>query len=290
MRDNPTDQSIRPIVPMRKVIALFRSCCDIVSIMARGQNRVLITGGGGGLGRAMARLFARIGNQVVVVSRNTSSLEAVVAEITAEGGYAFALPCDVARKEQVEWLATKVQAQLGPVEVLINNAGIAPAVSFVEMPDSLWDEVIRVNLTGTYNCCKVFLPQMIGSRWGRIINIASTAARVAYSHVSAYASSKHGVLGLTRSLALESAKWGVTVNAICPGYLDTELTRKGAEAMAQKTGKTPSEVLAMFAQRSPQKRLIAAEEVAALAALLASERSGGITGQAINVDGGAVMA
>lgn len=238
----------------------------------------------------MGGRFARNGNQVVLVSRNASRLKTTVAEITAQGGHALALPCDITQREQVGWLAHKVQDEVGAVEVLINNAGIAPAVSFLEMPDSLWDEVIRVNLTGTYNSCKVFLPQMIHSRWGRIINIASTAARIAYPHVSAYASSKHGLLGLTRSLALESAKWGVTVNAICPGYLDTELTRKSATAMAQRTGKTTSEVLAMFAQKSPQKRLITTAEVAELAVFLASEISAGITGQAIHVDGGAVMA
>jgi NAD(P)-dependent dehydrogenase (short-subunit alcohol dehydrogenase family) len=157
------------------------------------------------------------------------------------------------------------------------------------MEDRLWDEILRVNLTGTYHSCKAFLPGMIDRGWGRIINIASTTAKVAYSHVSAYTASKHGVLGLTRSLALETAKLGVTVNAICPGYVDTESTRENARRMAEKTGKPVEQILKLFADSAPQKRLIAPEEVAGLALMLASEKSGGITGQAINVDGGAVM-
>jgi NAD(P)-dependent dehydrogenase (short-subunit alcohol dehydrogenase family) len=253
------------------------------------QRVVLITGGGGGLGRALARSFARNGGPVVITSRNKDRLESVAAEINREGGHALALSCDVGQKDAVEHLASDVENQVGSVEVLINNAGIAPAVSFLEMPDSLWHEVLNINLSGTYNCCKTFLPAMIRSRWGRIINIASTTAKVAYSHVSAYTSSKHGVLGLTRSLALESAKSGVTVNAICPGYLDTPLTHKSAALMAQKTGKTVGEVINIFAGTSPQNRLIAPEEVASLALLLASEKAAAITGQAINVDGGAVM-
>ncbi|HEU4342303.1 MAG TPA: SDR family NAD(P)-dependent oxidoreductase [Candidatus Binatia bacterium] len=253
------------------------------------QRVVLITGGSGGLGRALARSFARNGSPVVITSRNKSRLEAVAAEINREGGHALALSCDVGQKDAVERLASDVENQVGSVEVLINNAGIAPAVSFLEMPDSVWHEVLNINLSGTYNCCKTFLPAMIRSRWGRIINIASTTAKVAYSHVSAYTSSKHGVLGLTRSLALESAKAGVTVNAICPGYLDTQLTHKSAVLMAQKTGKTVAEVINIFAGTSPQNRLIAPEEVASLALLLASDKAAAITGQAINVDGGAVM-
>jgi NAD(P)-dependent dehydrogenase (short-subunit alcohol dehydrogenase family) len=144
---------------------------------------------------------------------------------------------------------------------LICNAGVAPAASFLEMRDELWDDVLRVNLTGTYYCCKAFLPGMIRSGWGRIITIASTAAKVPYSHVSAF----------------------------CPGYVDTESTRKNAQLMAEKTGKNVTEILTLFAKSSPQNRLIGPEEVAALALMLASEKAGGITGQAINVDGGAVM-
>jgi NAD(P)-dependent dehydrogenase (short-subunit alcohol dehydrogenase family) len=157
------------------------------------------------------------------------------------------------------------------------------------MPESLWHETLQTNLTGVYNCCRVFLPGMLDGGWGRIINIASTTGKVGYSHVTAYSASKHGVLGLTRSLAVEFARRNVTVNAICPGYLNDELTHQNARRMARSTGKSADDVLALFAASAPQKRLIEPKEVAALALLLAGEESAGITGQAINIDGGAVM-
>jgi NAD(P)-dependent dehydrogenase (short-subunit alcohol dehydrogenase family) len=131
---------------------------------------------------------------------------------------------------------------------------------------------------------------MIRAKWGRIINIASTTAKVGFSHVTAYTASKHGLLGLTRSLALETARAGVTVNAICPGYVDDERTRENAKIMAEKTGKSASDILKLFAASAPQNRLIAPEEVASLAVLMASEKLGAMTGQAVSVDGGAVMA
>ncbi|HEY7321063.1 MAG TPA: SDR family NAD(P)-dependent oxidoreductase [Candidatus Binatia bacterium] len=250
---------------------------------------VLVAGASGGIGEAIATEFARAGAFVVVSSRNEEKLQTLVKRLRHAGSQALALCCDVADRKQVVALGAMTAQKAGTVQILINSAGIAPAVGFLEMADAVWDDVLRVNLTGTYNCCKTFLPGMIQSGWGRIINVASTTAKVAYSHISAYTTSKHGVLGLTRSLALETAKRGVTVNAICPGYVDTELTRENARRMAEKTGKTTDAILQLFAESSPQKRLIAPEEVAGLALMLASEKAGGITGQAINVDGGAVM-
>lgn len=250
---------------------------------------VLVTGGGGGIGRSLALAFAAEGGQVVVTGRTKARLDDVANEIQRLGGKACSLTCDVTRKPAVEALKTQIESKLGAVQVLVNNAGLAPAVAFLDMEDRLWEEVFNVNLTGTYNCCKVFVPGMIASGWGRIINIASTVAKVAYSHISAYTASKHAVLGLTRALALEVAKTGVTVNAICPGYVDTELTLNNAKSMAEKTGKPLEEILGLFKRTSPQNRLIDPAEVAEMAVMLASESAGGITGQAINVDGGAVM-
>jgi 3-hydroxybutyrate dehydrogenase len=250
---------------------------------------VLITGATGGIGQSLAAEFARAGAMVVISSRNDDKLQALAQRLKRDGGQTLGLSCDVAKREQVQALGAMIVEQVGTVQILINNAGVAPAASFLEMTDLVWDDVLQVNLTGAYNCCKTFVPAMMQAGWGRVINIASTMAKVAYSHVSAYAASKHGLLGLTRSLALETAKLGVTVNAICPGYVDTELTRENARRMAEKTGKNVDDILRLFAESSPQKRLIAPEEVAALALLLASAKSGGITGQAINVDGGAVM-
>jgi NAD(P)-dependent dehydrogenase (short-subunit alcohol dehydrogenase family) len=250
---------------------------------------VLVTGAGGGIGRAIALAFATQGSHVTVTGRTQATLDAVAEEIRRTGAEAFPRICDVTQKTQIERLKEEISSRFGPVQVLVNNVGIAPAAGFLEMQDSLWEEVMRVNLTGTYNCCKVFLAEMLASRWGRIINIASTVAKVAYSHISAYVTSKHAVLGLTRALALETAKFGVTVNAVCPGYVDTGLTRRNALLMAEKRGKPFDDSLEILASTSPQKRLIEAAEVAHLVLMLASESAKGITGQAINVDGGAVM-
>jgi NAD(P)-dependent dehydrogenase (short-subunit alcohol dehydrogenase family) len=250
---------------------------------------VLVTGGSRGIGRSIALAFAPQGSHVAVAGRNEASLNSVAEEIRSLGAQPLPLTCDVTARQEVEALWEKIRKRFGPVQILINNAGMAPAVSFLEMEDSLWDEVLKTNLTGTYYCCKIFLPEMIASGWGRIINIASVVAKVAYSHVSAYTTSKHAVLGLTRSLALETARAGVTVNAVCPGYVDTPLTLSNAKLMAEKTGKRVEDILKMFAKSSPQNRLISPEEVADLAVMLASKSAAGITGQAINVDGGAVM-
>lgn len=251
---------------------------------------VLVTGGSGGLGKAIARAFAARGHRVVVVARDQARLQSTAADISASGGRVLPLRCDVTDREQVHSLAAEIASRWGAVQVLVNNAGIARAARLIDMADELWDDTLATNLTGAYNCCKVFLPAMIKAKWGRIINIASTTAKVGYSHVTAYAASKHGLLGLTRSLALETATQGVTVNAICPGYVDDERTRENARLMAEKTGKSAEEVLRIFASSAPQNRLIAPDEVASLALLLASETLSGMTGQAINVDGGAVMA
>ena len=149
---------------------------------------------------------------------------------------------------------------------------------------------MRVNVSAAYNCCKTFLPAMIDARWGRIINIASTVARIAYPGISAYATSKHAILGLTRALAMETARLGVTVNAVCPGYVNTELTRENARRLAAKRGESVDQALALMAASCPQRRLIEPEEVAYVTLALASDRAVGITGQAIQVGGGAGMA
>lgn len=258
-------------------------------MIALSDRVVLVTGGSGGLGRCLARAFARQGYRVAITARDAEKLRAAAEEIGDPEFAVLSLPCDIRYRDQVESLSEELRTRLGPVQVLINNAGIACAMSFLDMSDSLWNETLETNLTGAYHCCKAFLPGMIESGWGRIINIASTAGKVGYPHVTAYASSKHGLLGFTRSLALETARLKITVNAICPGFIDDERTRDNARRMAEKTGKSVEEILALFAGSAPQDRLIQADEVASLALHLASEDSGGITGQAINVDGGAVM-
>jgi 3-hydroxybutyrate dehydrogenase len=250
---------------------------------------VLVTGGGSGVGAAIARQFGDCRCRVVITSRDGTRLGTAADKMAQHGAQIRGIVCDIRRRDQVRRLRDAIGEFWGNVQILVNNAGVARAVSFAAMSDETWDQTLDTNLTGAYNCCKVFLPAMVEAKWGRIINIASTTAKVGYSHVTAYAASKHGLLGLTRSLALETARIGITVNAICPGYIDDERTRENARIMADKTGKSVDDILRLFASTAPQNRLIKAEEVASLACLIAAPEMSGMTGQAINVDGGAVM-
>src|SRR5258706_545260 len=163
---------------------------------------ILVTGASGGLGAALARGFGCQRYRVVISGRSREKLQAVADGIARNGGQVLAIANDVTQRVQVKALAEEIQQRWGAVQILINNAGIARAASFSEMSDGQWDDTLATNLTGAYNCCKAFLPAMLQAKWGRIINIASTTAKVGYSHVTAYTASKHGLLGLTRSLAL----------------------------------------------------------------------------------------
>ena len=251
---------------------------------------ILVTGAARGIGKAIALAFAAERNRLVITGRTSVAIEKIAAEIRASGAEVLASPCDVTDKLQVTDLRHRIEKHFGTVQILVNNVGIAPAARFLDMSDNLWDEVMRVNVSAAYNCCKTFLPAMIDARWGRIINIASTVARIAYPGISAYATSKHAILGLTRALAMETARLDVTVNAVCPGYVNTELTRENARRLAAKRGESVDQALALMAASCPQRRLIEPEEVAYVTLALASDRAVGITGQAIQVDGGAVMA
>ena len=250
----------------------------------------LITGGGRGIGRAIALAFAKEGARVAVTARTETELEAVAAEIRALGREALAVPCDVGERAQVDDAVRRVADGLGPVEILVNNAGIAVSAKLQDTDDALWERHLRVNLTGAFLVTRAVLPGMLAARWGRIINIASIAGRQGYPLIAAYAASKHGLLGLTRALAQEVVAAGVTVNAICPGYVATELTWAGARNIQKRTGRAYEEAVQALAAFSPQKRLIEPEEVAALAVLLASDEARSVTAQAWNVDGGAVQA
>ena len=241
----------------------------------------LITGGGRGIGRAIALTFARQGARVAVAARTREQVETVAQEI---GDNAVALVCDVSNPDQV----AEIFADIKP-EILVNNAGIAESATFVSTSDEMWQRHIAINLSGTFYCTRAALPAMLKKGWGRVINIASIAAKTGAPYVAAYTASKHGVLGLTRSLALEVAHRGITVNAICPGYVDTEMTSRGVERITAKTGRSAEEALEALKKMSPQNRLTTPEEVAALALLLASDEGRGINGQGINIDGGTVL-
>jgi NAD(P)-dependent dehydrogenase (short-subunit alcohol dehydrogenase family) len=249
-----------------------------------------VSGGGRGIGRAIALAFAREGAHVAVTARTGAELDVVAAEIRALGRKALAVSCDVGERAQIDDAVRRVAEGLGPVEILVNNAGIAVSAKLLDTDDALWERHLRVNLTGAFLMTRAVLPGMLAARWGRVVNIASIAGRQGYPYVAAYTASKHGLLGLTRALAQEVVTTGVTVNAICPGYVATDLTWASARKIQERTGRTYDEAVRSLAAYSPQKRLIEPEEVATVAVLLASDEARGVTAQAWNVDGGAVQA
>jgi 3-hydroxybutyrate dehydrogenase len=256
------------------------------------QNRIaVITGGGRGIGRAIALAFAREGAQVAVAARTLEQVEQVAREITDQfSTKALPVVCDVSDVASVAKLFKEVSESFGRgADILVNNAGIAESAVLIKTDDDLWNRHLAVNLSGTFYCTRAALPSMIQLGWGRIVNIASIAGKIGAPYVSAYVASKHGVLGLTRVAALEVAAKGITVNAICPGYVDTEMAAHAVENITKRTGISAGEAKSALERMSPQNRLVTSEEVAALALLLASEDGRGINGQAINVDGGTVL-
>jgi NAD(P)-dependent dehydrogenase (short-subunit alcohol dehydrogenase family) len=181
-----------------------------------------------------------------------------------------------------------VEAALGPIAILVNNAGIAPSAPFERTDPALWGQTLAVNLTGTYLATRACLPGMLERKWGRVVNVASVAGKVGYPYVSAYCASKHGVVGLTRALGHEVAKRGVTVNAVCPGYVATKMTDDAVTRITSKTGMPADKARAALEGMSPQGRMMSEEEVARLVAFLAEPGQHGINAQAINLDGGGV--
>lgn len=261
--------------------------------MRLADRTAFITGGGRGIGRAVALAFAREGARVFVAARTAAEVERVADEIRAQRGDGAAShsACDVSDPRSVEQAfdaAREFYGVEGP-DILVNNAGIAESSKFAETSDEFWRRHIAVNLSGTFYCMRAALPSMVARGWGRVVNVASIAGKTGAPYIAAYSASKHGVLGLTRSAALEVASKGVTVNAVCPGYVDTQMTTRAVENIEAKTGRSAADSLEAIKRMSPQNRLVAPEEVAALALLLASDEGRGITGQAINVDGGTVL-
>ena len=249
----------------------------------------LVTGGGRGIGEACAVALAEAGADVVVCSRSSGEVDVVAEKIRALGRRALPVVCDVTDGDQVRRMADQANDQFGAVEILVNNAGLGRSHRFVDHPDELWDQMLAVNLTGVYYVTKAFVPKMIEMRRGRVINVASMMSKVGGKYVAAYTAAKHGVLGLTRALAVELAGYNITVNAICPGYVNTPMTDDNVANIVAKTGMTEVEARKALEKLNPQNRMIEPEEVAAMVVTLAGDLSQGINGQAINIDGGAVM-
>jgi NAD(P)-dependent dehydrogenase (short-subunit alcohol dehydrogenase family) len=249
----------------------------------------LVTGGGRGIGRAVALDLARAGADVVVCSRSAAEIENVAQEVRGLGRRAAAIPADVARPEAVRSLFAAAREAVGPIQVLVNGAGIAPSALTWKTDDATWRAAIETNLSGAFYAMREALPAMLEAGWGRVVNVASIAGKTGYAYISAYAASKHGLLGLTKCAAIEVAARGVTVNAVCPGYVDTPMTDVSIARIVEKTGQPAAAVRKRLEETSPQRRLFSAEEVSTLVLFLCSDAARGITGQALSLDGGTVV-
>jgi NAD(P)-dependent dehydrogenase (short-subunit alcohol dehydrogenase family) len=263
----------------------------------------LVTGGASGMGRAIATALAAAGADVAIGSYladrpwatqaythqpGADDLASALAAIRATGRRGHAQPLDVRADDEVEAFVAATAATLGPVDILVNAAGVCAQETIAAMDDATWSTVLDVSLNGPYRTIKRCLPGMIERCWGRIVNLASTAASVGHARFAAYCASKHGLLGLTRCVALEGAAHGVTCNAISPGFVDTGLTRRGSVERVRQGGQGASieENLRAIAAEQPQRRLIAAEEIAALAVFLCGDAAPGLTMDDIRVSGG----
>lgn len=245
----------------------------------------VVTGGGSGIGLAIARALAGAGHAVTIMGRSADRLSAVLGSIPAGQMQV----CDVADETSVTKAFATAAAETGPVCVLVNCAGIVRTAPFEKTTNAVWDELWRVNLMGAVHASRAVLPGMRTLASGRIVNVASTASLKGYGYVSAYVASKHALLGLTRAMAVELAQTAITVNAVCPGYADTEIVRQSIATIVAKTGRSEADALETFTGTNPQGRLIDPQEVAASVLWLVSDAARSMTGQAITIAGGEIM-
>ena len=256
------------------------------SELLAGKHAV-VTGGAGGIGAAVTDILLAHGARITSLGRRPAPLVQPSAPEQRAGLHHFV--ADVTDPDSVAKAFAAARVQFGDIAILVNNAGQAGSSSFLKTDLQLWRRMISANLDGTFHCSQAALPDMLAAGWGRIVNIASTAGLTGYAYVSAYCAAKHGVVGLTRALALEIATKGITVNAVCPGFTDTEMTRETVATIVAKTSRTPEQAQTELASRNPQKRLVKPEEVANAVAWLCLPGSEAVTGQTITVAGGEVM-
>ncbi|HEY7889548.1 MAG TPA: SDR family NAD(P)-dependent oxidoreductase [Steroidobacteraceae bacterium] len=254
---------------------------------ALSGRHALVTGASRGIGAGIATALAAGGARVSLLGRDAARLAQVAAEL---GGAdrAAAIVADVTQAASVKEAFATAHRHFGPVHVLVNNAGQAASAKFTDTDEALWNRLLGVNLTGTYLCTREAVPDMLQSGFGRIVNIASIAGLRGAAYVSAYVASKHAVIGLTRALALEYAARNITVNAVCPGYTDTDMVKQSVANIRAKTGRSESEVLAALTASNPQQRLIAPAEVSHAVLWLCLPGTESVTGQSIVIAGGEV--
>lgn len=249
----------------------------------------VVTGGSRGIGAEICRTLAAAGAAVIAAARSRDEIDRLADELRQAGCQAWAVPCDVSDPDQVAALRQAAADHVGQVDILVNNAGIAISAPLKAIQLSDWERMFAVNVTGTFLCAQAFLPAMVESGWGRVVNIASVAGKVGAPYISAYTASKHAVVGFTRALAVEVAQSGVTVNAVCPGYVESDMVGQAVNRIVEKTRVTSDEARRRLAAMSPQQRIFTPEEVAYQVLCLCDSRAKGINGQAVVIDGGMVQ-
>jgi NAD(P)-dependent dehydrogenase (short-subunit alcohol dehydrogenase family) len=261
----------------------------MAQVAARLAGRhAVVTGASRGIGLAIAGALVAEGARVALFGRDAARLDAAALALGATDRTA-PIVADVTSASGLREAMNRARQRFGPVQILVNNAGEATSAPFLKTDDAIWQRMLSVNLTGVYACIREALPDMLEDRFGRIVTVASTAGLRGYRYGTAYAAAKHGVIGLTRSLALELAEEGITVNAVCPGYTDTDLVRDAIANIVRKTGRSEDEARAALVAGNPQHRLIQPDEVAQAVVWLCAPGTESITGQSLAIAGGEVM-
>src|SRR5450631_547642 len=263
--------------------------CGMSEDRALQGRHALVTGGGRGIGASVARSLVSRGAKVSLLGRTAATLETLAVDLRSLGAQIFCATADVSRRESVDAAFAAARTLFGPIEILINNAGCALSSPITKRDDALWERLLAINLSGSYFGMQAALPDMLQAGFGRIINIASTAGLTGYPYVAAYCAAKHGVIGLTRAVAREVATRNITVNAVCPGYTDTDLVREAQAKISAVTGRKLEDALQAMTKSNPQGRLIKPDEIANAVAWLCMPGSESVTGQSIVVAGGELM-
>ena len=252
--------------------------------MALTGKAALVTGGGRGIGKAIACKLAQAGVRVAVTGRTRGQLDSVAHEV---GGVAIC--ADFSNRSDVDRCVAEARAALGGVDILVNNAGVGVSAPLDKLTDADWDRSLEVNVTAAFRLCRAVIPLMAAAEWGRVVNVASIAGLVGQAYVAAYCASKHALVGVTRALAIEFARTGVTVNAVCPGWVDTDMAASAIDTIVATTKRTHEQARVALESMNPQRRFIKPEEVAHMVEALCRDDAVGINGQAIPIDGGQVL-
>lgn len=248
--------------------------------MQLNGKHALVTGGGRGIGAACARALGKAGATVTVCGRSMQHLEAVAGEI---GGRAIA--ADLGDRAATD----RMLHEVGHIDILVNNAGIAESAPLDKTSDELWDRVMELDATSAFRVIRALVPAMIKAKWGRVVNIASNAGVSGYGYTAAYCAAKHAMVGFTRALAIDLARTGVTINALCPGWVETAMAKEAVARIVEKTGRSEAEARASLENMSPQRRMFQPEEIAHTCLMLCADEARGIHGQTIVIDGGAIL-